>query len=245
MRRSISQDASGTPTKILQGGKTYLSRPLFEPLTSVAARWREIVDGLPPQVNLLAVSKGHRVELIRELVSLGQLDFGESRLQEALPKQKSLLGDSHALRWHFIGPLQSNKVRAVVKNFDVIHSVSSLALAERVSRIATEEQLCPRVFLQVKFREDPSKGGMTVDQVRELWPIVRCLPNISVIGLMTMTPLGASKQQSKEVFCECRALADELNLLDCSIGMSGDWPEAVEAGGTWLRLGSSLFGEKN
>ena len=112
---------------------------------------------LPPRARLLAVSKGHPAASIRAVASLGQQAFGESRLQEAVEKQ-ALLSDL-TLQWHFIGRLQRNKVRGVVKAFSVIHSVDSLALAERVSRIAVEEGCCPEVLLQVRFREDPTKGG--------------------------------------------------------------------------------------
>ncbi len=226
-------------------GETCSIRPLSEPLDSVSARWLELVRRLPPQVKLLAVSKGHCADSIRELVDLGQRDFGESRVQEALPKLEALADQGQMLRWHFVGGLQANKVRAVVKHFEMIHSVASQALAERISRIAGEEKRCPSIFLQVKFREDPRKGGMTAEQIRELWPLLHDLPHLSVVGLMTMAPLGSSRDQCLEVFRDCRALADELSLPDCSMGMSGDWPEAVAAGGTWLRLGSSIFGEKS
>ena len=103
---------------------------------------------MPEGVKLLAVSKGHPAEPVRELAALGQLDFGESRVQEALPKQEQL-ADLPQLRWHFIGRLQANKVRPVVKAFAVIHSVDSLALAQRVSRIATEEGVVPSVEAKI------------------------------------------------------------------------------------------------
>ena len=114
-----------------------------------------IKDSIPLGVNLLAVSKGHDHESIRKLSSYGQLDFGESRLQEAIPK-KNGLSDLKQLRWHFVGTLQKNKVRGVIKEFDFIHSVDSLPLLERISRISKEEQKSPNIFLQVKFIEDLS-----------------------------------------------------------------------------------------
>ena len=117
-------------------GENYSIRPLSEPLESVSDRWRDLVRHLPAGVNLLAVSKGHSADSIRTLVDLGQRDFGESRLQEALPKLEALADQRRLLRWHFVGGLQANKVRGVVKHFEVIHSVDSKALAERISRIA-------------------------------------------------------------------------------------------------------------
>ena len=206
-------------------------------------RWREISDRLPQEVNLLAVSKGHSVASIRKLAELGQTDFGESRLQEALPKLESLSDLKH-LRWHFIGRLQTNKVRGVVRAFEVIHSVDSYSLAERISRISGDELRCPKIMVQVKLREDHNKGGMLKDYLLEEWPKFLCLPHLKIIGLMTMAPLNISLEERKYLFRECRRLADSLALPDCSMGMSSDWEEALEAGSTWLRLGSALFGKR-
>ena len=107
-------------------------------VTELQSRWRQLRTQLPPGVNLLAVSKMQPASAVRELAACGQFDFGESRVQEALPKQEAL-SDLTDLRWHFIGRLQANKVRAVVKAFSWIHSIDSMTLAERVSRIAEEE----------------------------------------------------------------------------------------------------------
>lgn len=192
---------------------------------------------------MLAVSKGHPAALIRQLAELGQQDFGESRLQEALPKLEAL-ADLKVLRWHFIGRLQANKVRAVVRSFAVIHSVDSQPLAERISRIAAEENCCPEVLLQVKLRDDPTKGGFSLEQLKQAWPELVQLPHLKIIGLMTMAPLGLDLEQRQELFRDCRDLADQLDLSDCSMGMSGDWPVAIKAGATWLRLGSILFGAR-
>ena len=205
--------------------------------------FKKVKDSLPSEVNLLAVSKGHVQESIRELFGYGQLDFGESRLQEAIPK-KNALNDLEQLRWHFVGTLQKNKVRAVVKEFDFIHSVDSLQLLERISRISKEEQKTPNIFLQVKFRDDPNKGGFLKYELLESWPNIISLININLIGLMTIPPIALNSYQRKEVFCECRNLANHLGLKECSMGMSNDWKESIEVGATWIRLGSLLFGKR-
>ena len=205
-------------------------------------RWRQLQEQLPESARLLAVSKGHPAQAVRELAGLGQRAFGESRLQEALPKQEQLA--DLALEWHFIGRLQSNKVRGVVRAFSVIHSLDSLALAERVSRIAGEETCHPQVLLQVKLRPDPSKGGFSAEGLLEAWTDLAALPHLSITGLMTMAPLEAQEEDRRALFADCRALADRLELADCSMGMSGDWPLAVQQGGTWLRIGSALFGPR-
>ena len=210
---------------------------------TIQSRWQAIHTECPDAVHLLAVSKGHPSIAVRELAALGQVDFGESRVQEALPKQQDL-DDLSGLRWHFIGRLQANKVRAVVRAFCVIHSIDSQGLAERTSRIAVEENQNPEVFFQVKLRDDPAKGGWEPDALREVWPQLQSLPGLKPIGLMTMAPLGLGPKERQSLFHDCRTLADELSLPDCSMGMSGDWKQAAEAGATWVRVGSGLFGPR-
>ena len=204
---------------------------------------RKIKDSLPLGVNLLAVSKGNPSEHIRKLSGYGQLHFGESRLQEALPKINDL-NDLNQLHWHFVGKLQKNKVRGVVKAFDFIHSVDSLSLIERISRISQEEQKIPNLFLQVKLRDDPQKSGFLKQDILKNWHKIVSLKNINLIGLMTIPPISLKSDQIKDLFCECRNLANHLELKDCSMGMSKDWKEAIECGATWIRLGSLLFGKR-
>ena len=194
-------------------------------------------------MSLLAVSKGHHRDSIRQLSCYGQLDFGESRLQEAIPKKHDLI-DLNQLRWHFVGTLQKNKVRRVIKEFDFIHSVDSLPLLERISRISEEEKKTPNIFLQVKFRIDPNKGGFSKQELLESWSKIISFKNIHIIGLMTIPPIALNSYQRQELFTECRNLANYLGIKDCSMGMSNDWQEAIAGGATWIRLGSLLFGNR-
>jgi hypothetical protein len=210
---------------------------------SAADRLAAIRAQLPPACNLLAVSKGQPAAAIRELAELGQRSFGESRLQEATSKQAEL-ADLGPLDWHFIGHLQANKVRPVLKQFAWVHSVDSLALAQRVARIAVEEALNPRVFLQVKLRPDPSKGGFEPEELRRVWPELQALEGLQLVGLMTMAPLGLQLPERQSLFAGCAELARELQLEQLSMGMSGDWREAAAAGSSWVRIGSALFGPK-
>ena len=205
--------------------------------------FKSITNSLPLGVSLLAVSKGHDQESIRKLSGYGQVDFGESRLQEAVPK-KNELNDLKQLRWHFVGTLQKNKVRGVIKEFDFIHSVDSLSLLERISRISLEEQKTPNLFLQVKFRNDPQKGGFSKEDLLNSWSKIIALKNVNLIGLMTIPPIALDSYQRKDLFHECKNLANHLGLKDCSMGMSNDWKEAIEVGATWIRLGSFLFGKR-
>jgi pyridoxal phosphate enzyme (YggS family) len=213
------------------------------PADALAQRLKVLQGQLPPQARLLAVSKGQPAARLREAVALGLRSFGESRLQEAQAKQVEL-ADLEPLDWHFIGRLQANKARAVLRRFGTIHSVDSLAIAERLQRIAAEEELERTILLQVKFRPDPAKAGFDPAEVQALKPWLPCLAPLRCLGLMTIAPLGLTAEQRFALFRECRDLADALGLPDCSMGMSGDWREAAAAGSTWVRLGSLLFGQR-
>jgi len=209
----------------------------------IAARLQGLRQELPPGARLLAVSKGQPAALIRAAVAAGQYSFAESRLQESSAK-RSQLQDLEPLDWHFIGRLQANKVRGVVRSFDTIHSLDSLELARRLARIAREEGRTPQLFLQVKLRPDPGKGGFEPDALRRHWPDLLALAPLRPVGLMTIAPQGLSSAQLRALFSDCAALARELGLRELSMGMSGDWREAVAAGSTWVRLGSAVFGSR-
>ncbi len=243
MRNSICLDVSVITPKSLSDGKSYSTKRLADSAMKPIENLGIIRKQLPNGVNLLAVSKGHSSQSIRELAKKGQIDFGESRLQEALPKLSDL-SNIKQIRWHFIGRLQSNKVRSVVRNFDFIHSVDSQVLAERISTIASQEKRSIKIMLQVKLAEDPTKGGLTPSELKKVMQSTLHLPNIKTTGLMTMAPFNFSLEERKTLFKECRSLANQLNLNDCSMGMSSDWKEALDAGATWLRLGSCIFGSR-
>ncbi len=211
---------------------------------SIAARLEALRRQLPPATRLLAVSKGQPAGLVREAVAAGQRSFGESRLQEALVKQEEL-ADLPPLDWHFIGRLQANKARGVVRAFGTIHSLDSLDLARRLARIAAEEGVAPKVLFQVKLRPDPAKTGFEPEVLRLAWPELRALAPLQPVGLMTIAPLGLSREALSGLYRDCAALAEELGLAELSMGMSGDWREAAEAGSTWVRIGSALFGARH
>lgn len=211
---------------------------------TLASRLETLRRQLPPPARLLAVSKGQPVGAIREAVQAGQRSFAESRLQEAIAKQEQL-ADLAPLDWHFIGRLQANKARGVLRHFGTIHSVDSLELAERLQRIAAEEQRTPGILFQVKLLPDPAKTGLSPEALRRAWPRLAELAPLRLLGLMTIAPLGLQREQRLQLFQRCRDLATELGLPELSMGMSGDWHEAVEAGSTWVRLGTSLFGDRS
>ena len=207
------------------------------------SNYLQIIKKLPSHVNLLAVSKGFSSQEIKIINKEGQNDFGESRFQEAIEKQL-LLKDYKNINWHFIGQLQSNKIRKIVRNFDYIHSVDSYEKLLKISNISNEENKNPLIMLQVKLSDDPSKGGFNPNILIEKWDQIKKLKGIRIKGLMTINPKGLSSKENMKLFKECRNLADSLNLYDCSMGMSQDWEEAVEAGSTWLRLGTIIFNNR-
>lgn len=209
----------------------------------LARRLEELRRALPPSCRLLAVSKGQPAAALRRAVAAGQRSFGESRLQEASAKQESL-ADLEPLDWHFIGRLQANKARGVLRRFGTLHSVDSLPLAQRLARIAAEEGVAPAIFLQVKLRPDPGKTGFSEEELRRDWPEIASLAPLRPVGLMTIAPLGLDPQERLSLFGECAALAGALGLPELSMGMSGDWPQAAAAGSTWVRLGTALFGAR-
>jgi len=208
------------------------------------ANYLEIKNKIPSNVNILAVSKGFKSQEIKTIQTIGQNDFGESKFQEAIEKQQ-FLKDLKQINWHFIGRIQSNKIRKIVQNFKYIHSVDSFEKLKKISNISCEEKKNPIIMLQVKFSNDPTKGGFDPKLLILKWREIQELKNINLTGLMTINPRGLSSKNNSELFKKCRALADSLQLPDCSMGMTGDWEEAVDAGSTWLRLGSLIFGDRS
>ena len=203
----------------------------------------KLKNHLPKSVKLLAVSKYTNTKNIQSLYELGQEHFGESRVQEAEKKQFDLR-DNQKLKWHFIGKIQSNKIIKIVRNFDYIHSVDSLKKLQKISRIAIELNKIPQIMIQIKLSDDPEKGGMSIEDLVNNFEEIKLINGIKLIGLMTMNPKGLSSQDNLNLFKQCRSLADSLLLKECSMGMSQDWEEAVEAGSTWIRLGSLIFGDQ-
>ena len=208
------------------------------------ANYLKIKNKIPSNVNILAVSKGFKSQEIKTINNIGQNDFGESKFQEAFEKQL-ILKDLKKIQWHFIGRIQSNKIRKIVQNFKYVHSVDSFEKLQKFSNISGEENKNPLIMLQIKLSDDPTKAGFKPEILRVKWKEIQELKNITLTGLMTINPRGLSSNENLELFKKCRSLADSLQLPDCSMGMSGDWEEAIDAGSTWLRLGSLIFGNRS
>jgi pyridoxal phosphate enzyme (YggS family) len=199
-------------------------------------------------IELVAITKTHDAERVREAVDAGQQLFGESRVQEARAKIPEL---PSVLRWHFVGHLQKNKIRHALPLFELFHSVDSLALAEDVNRIAEEEGLPPRVLLEVNVAGEGSKFGFAPGKLREQMESLLALPRLSIEGLMCIPPLAQEAEASRKHFADLRRLRDalekefNLKLPQLSMGMTNDFPVAVEEGATLVRVGTAIFGERS
>ena len=199
-------------------------------------------------LELVAVSKRQPLKVILDAYKLGLRHFGENQIQEGVPKVKVAPGD---ITWHFIGHLQKNKARKAVKYFQYIHSIDSLSLLQRVDGIATEERLCPKVFLQVNYALDPDKYGLHPEAVQHVLEVALSMDHIDCIGLMGMPPLAADEKGVKAYFEGMAALRDQLREKwpdwpgKLSMGMSGDFEAAITAGSNYIRLGSILLGERH
>ena len=202
----------------------------------------------PNEVELVAITKTHPAEKVREAIGAGHTLFGESRVQEARVKIPEL---PSSLRWHFVGHLQKNKIRHALPLFEMIHSVDSLALAQEMNRIAEEEGMRPRVLLEINLAGEGSKFGFAPDKLREQMEALLALPRLSVLGLMTIPPLGEEPEASRKYFVQLRELRDRLqtefrvDLAQLSMGMTHDYAVAVEEGATLVRVGTAIFGERS
>lgn len=211
----------------------------------------KIRQQLPPDVRLIAVTKQVSVEAMREAYDAGIRDFGESRIQEAEVKQTQL-SDLPNITWHLIGHLQSNKAKKALQLFQWIHSCDNLELVQRLNRLAAELSIRPNICLQVKVAPDPNKYGWTPPALMADLSQLNQYDALQIQGLMTILPLGLSEQESLTVFKRTRELAVEiqqqqwsnLQMKELSMGMSGDYQLAVQAGATMVRLGRIIFGER-
>jgi pyridoxal phosphate enzyme (YggS family) len=199
----------------------------------------------PGDVKLVAVSKTFPASAIDEGVAAGITDVGENRVQEVRDKVE---GVTSSPRWHLIGHLQSNKAKDAVRLFDVIHTVDSVGLAERLAAAARAEGKRLEVLLQVNVAGEAQKSGIAVDDAEGLAEAVSRLDGLTLTGLMTMPPIGSS-EESRKWFASLRELRDRLKVshpevVQLSMGMSADFEVAIEEGSTMVRIGRAIFGSR-
>jgi len=192
------------------------------------------------EVTLVAVTKTFPATVIRAAHELGLRDFGENYVQE-WERKRSELGELPGARLHFIGHLQSNKARRAAELFDVIHTVDTVRLANRLSQYGRRLP----VMIEVKLSPEATKAGVAPEALPELVDCIRAQPNLQLIGLMTMPPWSDDPEASRPYFARLRELAERFGLPCLSMGMSHDFEVAIEEGATHIRVGSAIFGPRS
>ena len=221
------------------------------------ARVRERIAGAaeragrrPSEITLVAVSKTVAPATIQLAVDAGAADLGENRVQEAAAKTPLLNGGP--IRWHLIGHLQSNKARLAIQTFDVIHTVDSVRLAEKLDSLASEAHRRPSVLVQVDFAHEETKSGADEADVPEIITALDRCESLRLCGLMTLPPLSESTEAARPYFRRLRDFLTRINverapeskLIQLSMGMSHDFEVAIEEGATMVRVGTAIFGER-
>jgi len=215
---------------------------------NIEDRYREVLDRIrlscekvgrnPASVHLIAVSKMQSVEKIQELYNLGHRDFGESKVQELLVKVDALPKD---IRWHFIGTLQSNKLRKAAEVCEVIHSIDSESQLKEIRKIDSSLN----VFVQVNIGDEPQKSGVNKNGLDSMVASVLNCSQAKLLGLMTIGPAVEDAEAMRPYFAEMRSLNERVGGKWLSMGMSSDFDVAVQEGSTHIRVGSLLFGDRH
>ncbi|MCS7190192.1 MAG: YggS family pyridoxal phosphate-dependent enzyme [Fimbriimonadales bacterium] len=223
-------------------------------MASLSERWQTVQARIeaacaragrdPSEIRIVAVSKGVPVERIAEAYALGLRDFGENYWQEARTKLDRL---PHDIRWHFIGHLQTNKVKYVVGRFDLIQVVDRVSLLQEVQRVAARRELTQPVLIEVRLSDVPGRAGVAPAEAHDLIERTLATPCVALQGLMGVAPYTDDERAIREAFQTLRRLFEQLpapNRQWLSMGMSHDFEIAIEEGSTMLRLGTALFGER-
>ncbi|ROI11102.1 YggS family pyridoxal phosphate-dependent enzyme [Kaistella haifensis] len=216
-------------------------------LENISSNYQKTINDLPQNVQLVAVSKTHPIEHIQHVYNLGQRIFGENKVQELAEKYPQLPKD---IQWHLIGHLQTNKVKYIAEFIDTIQSVDSEKLLEEIDRQAAKFQRKIKVLLQVKIAEEETKFGLEIHEAKEIFQddLNGKYPNIEITGLMGMATFTDDKNQVTKEFTLLKQIFDKLSLLKkldtLSMGMSGDYKEAIACGANSVRIGSAIFGSR-
>ncbi|SMP09124.1 YggS family pyridoxal phosphate-dependent enzyme [Chryseobacterium profundimaris] len=215
---------------------------------SIQENYNAIKSRLPQHVELVAVSKTHPVSAIQEVYDLGQKVFGENKVQELTEKYPLLPKD---IKWHLIGHLQTNKVKYIAEFIDTIQSVDSEKLIREIDKEAGKYNRKIKILLQIKIAEEDTKFGLETEEAKNLYQkyLSGEFPNITITGLMGMATFTEDENQIKKEFLNLKRLFDELNQLQTletlSMGMSDDFPIAIECGANSVRVGSAIFGRRD
>ena len=204
---------------------------------SIRDRCQNLISNIPTDVRIIAASKTKRLEDVREAYEAGISNFGENYVQEGLEKALAL----PQATWHFIGKLQRNKVNMALKGFTVFHTIDSAKLMNKLGSSASRENITVEVYIQVNIANEPQKAGCSINDLPLLLEEAQAHTSINVVGLMAIPP---ANEDPVPHFRKLSDLAKSYKLGRLSMGMSGDWEEAIKHGSTDIRLGTSIFGPR-
>ena len=200
------------------------------------------INKINHNINIIAVTKTFKIDVIEPLLEFGHLHFGENKVQEANDKWTKIKSKHKDIKLHMIGKLQSNKVKIAVNLFDYIHSVDSMKLAKKISDEQSKINKNIKTFIQVNIGNEVQKNGILKTDLKDFYENINKELNLDVIGLMCIPPIDANPE---DVFKIMKNLNDELNLKELSMGMSSDYLKAANSGSTFIRIGSKIFGARN
>ena len=189
---------------------------------------------------IIAVSKTFKLDHINPLIDHGHIDFGENKVQEAVEKWTDIKKEKSELKIHLVGRLQTNKVKFALKVFDYIHSLDSKKLAVKISEEQAKHKIKPKLFIQINIGDESQKGGIRVNELEEFYNYCMEL-DLEIIGTMCLPPIS---DEPEKYFSRMNYLNKNLNFKESSMGMSSDYLEAIQYNATYLRIGTSIFGER-
>ena len=191
---------------------------------------------------LIAVSKTHPIDKIKEIYNEGIRDFGENKVQEMLSKIDKLPSD---IRWHMIGHLQTNKVKSIIDKVYLIHSVDSIKLATTIDKEAKKKNIIVNILLEINIANEESKYGFSIKELDNSIKEISKLENINIKGFMTVAPFTNNPEENRKYFKQMKQLLNKYNYKILSMGMSSDYKIAIEEGSTYVRIGTKIFGERD
>ena len=198
------------------------------------------LDTITKSPKIIAVSKTHPIDSILPLINHGHLDFGENKVQEAIDKWSDIKNKKNSIKLHLIGRLQTNKVKFALKIFDYIHSLDSEKLANKISDEQIKQRKKPKIFIQVNIGNEDQKSGINKERLDDFYKFCKNL-NLDIIGTMCIPPNNGN---TEKFFFEMSKVNQKLNFTELSMGMSGDYLEAIKNSATYVRVGSKIFGNR-
>ena len=193
------------------------------------------------KAEIVAISKTFPLNKILPLINFGHLNFGENKVQEAVSKWTDIKKDFNNIKLHFVGKLQTNKVKYALPLFDYIHSLDTIKLAEKIANEQQKKNFKPKIFIQVNIGKETQKNGVEIDKLEQFYSECKKNYDLNIVGLMCLPP---NEKNPNEYFSQMKILKNKLNLNDLSMGMTNDYIEALNYEATFIRIGSKIFGER-